>query len=556
MRRIAPGAVLAVSLAWTSLACGQNTGPIVLDQGWTGEVREGFSHLPQGSRLVPEAWLLALETPEGGASFLDPEHLARLRLLSGTRGPLNPNGLPVGFAREPADTGGRAWAGLTCAACHTGEITYRGARVRVDGGPALLDLQALLARMSGAFDAVLADEARFARFARATGEEPSALRPSLEAYSGKLRRLVGGNWAPEPYGYGRLDAFGHILNAVAADGLDEPENRRVPDAPVSYPFLWTTPAQRYLQWNGVAANPIGRNTGEVLGVFGTMDLTGPAETRFRSSVRAENLLLLESWVAQLKPPPWPAAILGAVDPIKVERGRALFSAECQGCHGGAPYYFTKASESASGDRFLAVTMVLAKYVGTDSKMLTNFDGRTARTGAISTLFGGAPEQPAGDVLVATVGAVVKRDLTARNVPPAEQARYFGNRFGPDGKLLAGWTGPPAYKAGPLAGVWATGPFLHNGSVPTLYDLLSPEAERPALFWVGTRELDPVKVGYRSSEAELAPGERDRLFLFDVSRPGNSNRGHAFPAERPLAPDDRYALIEYLKTLEGPADAPR
>ncbi|HEY7789273.1 MAG TPA: di-heme-cytochrome C peroxidase [Vicinamibacterales bacterium] len=118
-----------------------------------------------------------------------------------------------------------------------------------------------------------------------------------------------------------------------------------------------------------------------------------------------------------------------------------------------------------------------------------------------------------------------------------------------------------YKPRPLGGVWATPPFLHNGSVPTLYDLLSPVSERPKRFYVGTRDFDPVKVGYATTPPPGGGG-----FWFDTTKPGNANTGHEFnkgyvpfddskPPEAQyqngligpyLTPDQRDALIEYLK----------
>ena len=67
-------------------------------------------------------------------------------------------------------------------------------------------------------------------------------------------------------------------------------------------------------------------------------------------------------------------------------------------------------------------------------------------------------------------------------------------------------------------VWATAPFLHNGSVPTLYDLLSPVAERPKKFWLGSLDFDPAKLGYASHR-------QTGLFALDTSLKGNSNAGH-------------------------------
>jgi len=104
-----------------------------------------------------------------------------------------------------------------------------------------------------------------------------------------------------------------------------------------------------------------------------------------------------------------------------------------------------------------------------------------------------------------------------------------------------------YKARPLDGIWATAPYLHNGSVPTLYDLLLPAAQRPKKFLLGAREYDPVKVGYVTGNA---PGNS---FVFqavdDAGKqvPGNSNMGHDYGVGS-LTEAQRLSLLEYLKTL--------
>ncbi|MBR1188574.1 hypothetical protein JQ558_06870 [Bradyrhizobium sp. AUGA SZCCT0160] len=107
-----------------------------------------------------------------------------------------------------------------------------------------------------------------------------------------------------------------------------------------------------------------------------------------------------------------------------------------------------------------------------------------------------------------------------------------------------------YKVRPLNGVWATPPYLHNGSVPNVYALLSPVDERPKKFYLGNREYDPVNLGYKYDK--LTNG-----FEFDTSIRGNWNTGHEFADKPPktkgvigkkLAPDERKAIIEYLKTL--------
>jgi hypothetical protein len=97
-----------------------------------------------------------------------------------------------------------------------------------------------------------------------------------------------------------------------------------------------------------------------------------------------------------------------------------------------------------------------------------------------------------------------------------------------------------YKARPLDGIWATAPYLHNGSVPNLYELVSPVAERSKRFHVGSTEFDPKRVGFSTEEV---PGATTEL---DVSLPGNSNAGHDTYGN--FTPEQRWQLVEYMKTL--------
>ena len=100
---------------------------------------------------------------------------------------------------------------------------------------------------------------------------------------------------------------------------------------------------------------------------------------------------------------------------------------------------------------------------------------------------------------------------------------------------------------PLDGLWLRAPYLHNGSVPTLRDLLEPAAAPPAAFYRGNDVFDPVRVGFVSRRRAEADGKR--YFRFDTTLPGNGNGGHegtAYGTE--LADDDKDALVEYLKTF--------
>ena len=108
-------------------------------------------------------------------------------------------------------------------------------------------------------------------------------------------------------------------------------------------------------------------------------------------------------------------------------------------------------------------------------------------------------------------------------------------------------GPPgsdaAYEARVLHGIWATAPYLHNGSVPNLWELLTPPKERKPSFMVGSRVFDPKNVGYVTDQSPFKSGK----FVTDPKNAnGNGNGGHEYGTD--LTPDERWAIIEYLKTL--------
>jgi mono/diheme cytochrome c family protein len=97
---------------------------------------------------------------------------------------------------------------------------------------------------------------------------------------------------------------------------------------------------------------------------------------------------------------------------------------------------------------------------------------------------------------------------------------------------------------PLDGLWARAPYLHNGAVPTLADLLNKPDERPKRFFRGDDEYDPKKVGFRSDRERCDDGRK--LFDFKTAERGNSNAGHTYGTD--LKDDEKKALLEYLKTL--------
>ncbi|WP_372619994.1 di-heme-cytochrome C peroxidase [Falsiroseomonas sp.] len=519
----------------------------VLPQGqaWDARMRALYHFTPQGSRMIPRSWFLALERADAeGQRFAAPENLRRYGLIyaaddAGTG--LNPDRLPIGLAVEQD-----GWLGMTCAACHTSEVVApRGVRLRIEGAPANFDIDRFGAELDAAVQAAAREPARLARLAARTGEPMEALRPRFASYAAHSAELWRVQRPAVESGFGRVDALGQIINALAVLQLGEPANHRAPAAPTSYPFLWTTSRQAWVQWVPIAASPIARNTGEVLGVFGEADLRGPPGARYASTVRFRDIHAIETWLQSLEPPRWPEGLLGAIDEGRWHEGRAIVAQNCLGCHTAPPSWrMTDPALAVGGMRFIQAGIVPITRVGTDATYLASLGQRMVRAGALAEVFGGRAEVPAPEFFGSVVAQVTARGLREQNLWPEEMLAWNGFRFTPGqgGRPPTPWSAPRehfgAIKAGPLVGIWATGPFLRNGSVPTVYDLLSPPAERPAVFWTGGRGLDTERLGFRSEEA---PGR----FRFDTSLPGNRNMGHAFPAT-PLTPAQRLSVIEYLK----------
>jgi hypothetical protein len=110
-----------------------------------------------------------------------------------------------------------------------------------------------------------------------------------------------------------------------------------------------------------------------------------------------------------------------------------------------------------------------------------------------------------------------------------------------------------YRAKTLKGIWATAPYLHNGSVPTIYDLLLPVDERPKTFRLGTREYDPQKLGYGTEGARFLTPPNMQPFVLDTHVLGNWNTGHEWWFYAGLTDANRYEIIEFLKRFTDPGD---
>ena len=228
-----------------------------LPQNWTDEQRHTYYHTAQGSYLIPYAWFTALEQPEftlklsGTKLFRDDSYMEGFGFIPDMKSPVNPDALPVGFTRDDrfvdSYTGRKSIVlGITCAACHTGEIFYGGKAIRIDAGPSMIDLQKFTEAMGLAITWTYYDPLRFRRFAdRVLGPDHASadsdrLREDMQYYLNtslaefrSTRHLF-----PTPEGYGRTDALARIGNFVFGTELNNNKNLTVGDGPVNYPPVW------------------------------------------------------------------------------------------------------------------------------------------------------------------------------------------------------------------------------------------------------------------------------------------------------------------------------
>ena len=497
-----------------------------LEQGWSLHTLQRAWFTSFGSRLLERTWFGALERADGGGLFRDDDYLATFGFLPQARSADNADGFPVGIA---VGGDGADQVGLTCAACHTGELHFHGQRLRIAGGAGMIDITRFEQALLRALQATLADDARFKRFAARVGADP-ALRRDLAARTEHLAQRLRMNRVDVAYGPGRMDAFGQIFNAVSADFSGVPDNFHAPDAPVSIPSLWNAPRMDRVQWNGSSPNdalaPLVQNVTTALAVYGQVDLRDPGTLGYRSSVDVAALGRLQNWLTRLRSPRWPEALLGKLDTAAIARGRAIYAQQCQRCH--------VIAERDNAAQALATQVVPLEEIGTDARMAVNFAEQRVATGVLSgrrvLVWGGAPlekEARAIDLVVhAALGATLQHPLLALRAALAGHASA----------AAANESAIRGYKAGPLAGIWATAPYLHNGSVPTLFDLLQAPQQRPAEFPVGDREFDADKIGLAATGAAR----------FDTRLPGNGNAGHAFGTA--LENAQKRDLLEFLKSL--------
>jgi len=529
--------------------------------------RQTFYHLSEGGELFPLDWFLALEVESAGKDgviearpFMD--NIERYGYLSDPVSPGNPHGLPVGITFAKSKLTGTEMIGLNCTTCHVGQFTYGNRAVRLDGAPNMVLVNLMLKDMAGEMEKTFKNPRRLTRFwkrvheirkarrAANDGDDPAGPdetfirrawgvftenRDLLEAQVGVLRLLPGLNLSlsmATHEGFGRIDAFG-----IGRDELmgEIPGNLIPPDAPVSFPHIWGLAYTGWLQWGANTNSVMERNIGQALGVGALRD------KNYSSTVRLDNLHKMEDFAYKLQPPAWPG-FFPAIDTAKAARGEKLFTEYCAVCH-------EKWNQDGLMRNYQLHTLA---EVGTDPLTAIAFE-RTVMLADGTT----QPFSTASYDIIAKVKnkAYVEAGLGPADIAKLEQRHIRkGPQWDPTFRATlldsAKWPdskGRKIYRSKTLVGIWATAPFLHNGSVPTVFDLLHPAAERPKKFPTGQREYDPVKLGLETNPAKFSLAADLEPVELDTAIAGNWNTGHEWWFYPKLNDDMRYEIIEYLKT---------
>jgi mono/diheme cytochrome c family protein len=394
--------------------------------------------------------------------------------------------MPVGFSKV---TIGFERVGINCAICHAASY-----RLRPDDPPTVV---------AAAASHQMAPQ-QYIRFLFACASDPRFSADTIMAEIAKNYRLplterllyrfaiIPGTrlailrlknqdaWMNDrpDWGKGRIDPF----NPVKFGRLGQQVDATIGNSDMQPVWNLNAHAGGVFHWDGLNTNLQEVVLSSAIGDGATNKWVDRDFSRWNETDphRMSSLRRIQNFIGAVKPPKYPLPI----DATLAAAGATVFQGECASCHafGGA----------RTG------TLIPVEEIGTDRHRLDMWT-------------------------------------------PAAAAAYNAYGEGHAWKFSR-FRSTKGYASVPLDGIWLRAPYLHNGSVPSLDDLLKPAASRPTGFWRGYDVVDPVSVGFVTAGREA---ERAGTW-FDTSRPGNSNAGHAYGTTLPA--DKKHALIEYLKTL--------
>jgi hypothetical protein len=320
-----------------------------------------------------------------------------------------------------------------------------------------------------------------------------AMKDRLLGLRSRLGFIRFDTWGP-----GRVDTF-NAPKALLNFPMDRaPEAEKIGNADL--PSVWYQKGREGMQlhWDGNNTSLQERN------------LSAAFAATLPTTIDKCGLRRVARYLETLAPPRFPEA---RIDPALAARGEPVYAEHCARCHGAARPPF-----KAGGVGERVGTVVPLAAIGTDAARFNSYTPELAK--AQSLLYA---QYPLGD---------------SAGCPDDPGGKEYPARFTHFRKT-------EGYASSPLDGLWLRAPYLHNGSVPTLRDLLKPGAERPRVFWIGYDVYDYQDVGF----VTRGPGAEAEGWRYDTAAAGNGNRGHegrVYGTE--LSDAEKDALIEYLKTF--------
>jgi hypothetical protein len=397
--------------------------------------------------------------------------------------------LPIGVSRRWRL--GFDQVGLNCAVCHTGTVreTASSRRQVVLGMPAhQLDLKEFFQFvLDCSLDERLTGENLLGKIEEAGGDlgaldrflYRSVLVNQVKLTTLRLQQRIGLLFGPDvtPWGAGRVDTFNPYKSLQFNWKLADLPHDELLGAS-DFPSLWNQ-KPRHGMWLHWDGNNDSVDERNLSASLGAG--VTPRTIDYPALKRVRD------WTWTLPPPPYPFR----VDRALASRGEAVYRRHCLECHADHTFRSGQVVGARVG------TVVPLAEVGTDP---FRFDSYTAVFAA--NQYGLYPDSPS-------------------------QFKHFRKTDG--------------YANHPLDGIWARAPYLHNGSVPTMRDLLEPPAARPARFYRGYDVYDQARMGFVH---DVAGEGGKRYFLYDTALPGNSNHGHYYGTG--LSAEEKDAIVEYMK----------
>jgi hypothetical protein len=483
---------------------------------WTGKDMQFFLHGSMSAEVIPESVLRAfIKTYPDLFATNDLTHLGLI--------PDPGFGWPIGISRaDVKHLGGLPSLGINCASCHFAQITSKSVDqpIRILGVTSHFDVEKF-------FGSILA--------ATFKTSDPENMKKFLGIYLNADAKAFGATWQnqeqkiiaimrDDPFGTkgvpvgelhkidnadvrqsfepdvdlaactkAMLKLFHNIRAALHVP--DQPPEKASPSSgpgrndafgllaaallnlpqpysPIKFGLVWNIDKRTWVHWDGNTKSPIARN------LLASLGLGAPLHGK-HADLQFEMVKLQTDLTEKIRPPPYPFAM----DRAAAQRGALLFASSCNSCHGGPE----------SDKRLYSVA-----EIGTDPHRAEMFTQKLAD--GFNTFLA---------------------ELEAEGYQPP---REVGVRS----------TGK--YFAATLSGVWARSPYLHNGSVRTMQDLLTPPRQRETRFHRGSHLFDEDAMGYKDEGA----------YILDTSASGNSNSGHDYGTK--LSAAEKRDLIEYLKTL--------